>query len=229
MKILGVIPARGGSKGVPNKNITDICGKPLLAYTAEAALTAKSLDRVVLSTDSQEIAAVGGDFGLEVPFLRSEELARDDTPTIDVLIDLLNKLDPECKYQAVCLLQPTSPLRTSKIIDSACDMFIEEEADTLLSVLPIPAHHHPDWALVEKDGVVKWHSGCSQPISRRQLLSPAYHREGSIYVSRAPLIRDHHTLYGEKISLLEIDPDESVNIDSMADLQRARQLIRERM
>lgn len=229
MRILGLVPARGGSKGVPGKNIVDLHGKPLLVYTAEAALGAKRLAKIILSTDSEEIAAVGRGVGLEVPFLRPAELARDDTPTLPVLQHALEFLSARGEhYDALCLLQPTSPLRSSRQIDAACQLFIDTEADTLLSVLAIPHQYHPDWALVprpDESGLLRWACGADSPVPRRQDLSPAYHREGSLYISRTALIMERGTLYGERIVPFPVDESMSVNIDSLSDLERARRII----
>ena len=227
MNILGVIPARGGSKGVPKKNIIDVGGKPLLAYTAEAALSATKLTRVILSTDSEEIAAVGKQCGLEVPFLRPAELAEDNTPTIVVLQHLLDALAQQGQYyDALCLLQPTSPFRDSEMVDEACSQYIAQQADSLLSVLMIPHQYHPDWALVSDDNRISWANGQQDPPARRQELRPAYHREGSIYIAKTELITQHGTLYGKKIIPYVVDPDLSVNIVTVDDLNLAREKIK---
>src|ERR1043166_8417625 len=119
MRVLAIITARGGSKGIPRKNIRLLAGKPLLQYTAEAALAAKQLERVILSTEDEEIAQVGKICGLEVPFLRPPELARDDTPTLPVLQHAVNALEKTgARFDAICLLQPTAPLRQSNDIDA---------------------------------------------------------------------------------------------------------------
>src|ERR1041384_5143897 len=111
MRVLGLIPARGGSKGVPRKNIRLLAGKPLLQYTAEAALSARKLARVILTTDDEEIAETGRQCGLEVPFLRPAELAQDDTPTLPVMQHVVDWLEKQGEaYEAICLLQPTNPL-----------------------------------------------------------------------------------------------------------------------
>ena len=230
MKILGIIPARGGSKGIPRKNLASLRGKPLLAYTAEAALSATMLDRVILSTDDKEIADLGNALGLEVPFLRPKELARDDTPTVDVVRHAVQWPSlREGGFQAVCLLQPTAPLRTAKMIDEACQKYVREGIDTLVSVLPIPHHHHPDWALVSNsNGSLRWANGQIQPPPRRQELCPAFQREGSIYITRMGVIEGNNSLYGQSILGYEIDLKDHVNIDSVDDLRRAEQLLEKR-
>ncbi len=230
MKILGLIPARGGSKGIKNKNIAPLCGKPLIAYTAEAALSSTRLSRVILSTDSEEIAAVGRAVGLDVPFLRPSDLAGDDTPTLPVLQHALRELEGRGDiYDAVCLLQPTSPLRSRGMIDEACDLFASARADTVLSVLPIPHHHHPAWALVQKeDGTLNWACGQQDPIPRRQLLPPAFHREGSIYIIKTEVLMNTSSLYGRKIVPYIVDSSTSVNIDNPEDLAVAKKMLEEK-
>src|ERR1043166_7471565 len=130
MRVLAIITARGGSKGIPRKNMPLLGGKPLLQYTAEAALAAKQLERVILSTEDEEIAQVGKICGLEVPFLRPPELARDDTPTLPVLQHAVNALEKTgARFDAICLLQPTAPLRQSKDIDACINLLAETGAE----------------------------------------------------------------------------------------------------
>ena len=133
MKTLGIITARGGSKGVPRKNIRLLAGKPLLQYTAEAALAAKRVQRVVLTTDDAEIAEVGRRCGLDVPFLRPPELARDDTPTLPVLQHAVRALEAKGdRFDAICLLQPTHPLRRVADIDACIALLEEKQADSVV-------------------------------------------------------------------------------------------------
>src|SRR5215471_7597081 len=123
MEVLGIVTARGGSKGIPRKNLVPLAGRPLLAYTADAALHSKRLKRIVLSTDDREIAEAGVSMGLEVPFMRPSELARDNTPTIPVLQDVVRRLEQDGeRYDAIFLLQPTNPLREVGDIDGAIDL-----------------------------------------------------------------------------------------------------------
>src|SRR5262245_20247676 len=134
MRVLGIVTARGGSKGIPRKNIAPLLGKPLLTYTANAALAAKRLTRVVLSTDDEEIARIGREAGLDIPFLRPAELAKDDTPTIPVLQDTLLKLDAYGeRFDAVLTLQPTNPLRLSEDIDGSIELLETTGADSVIS------------------------------------------------------------------------------------------------
>ena len=146
MQVLGVVTARGGSKGVPRKNIRLLGGKPLLVWTAEAAKAARRLARAILSTDDEEIAAVGRAAGLDVPFLRPAELADDHSPTLAVLQHAVRWLEERGeRYDAVCLLQPTNPLRTAVTIDACIARLVDTAADAVVTVLRVPAEYNPHW------------------------------------------------------------------------------------
>jgi CMP-N,N'-diacetyllegionaminic acid synthase len=227
MRILGLIPARGGSKGVPRKNIKLLAGKPLLAYTAEAALAAKRLARVILSTDDDEIAEVGKEFGVEVPFLRPAELAEDKTPTLPVVQHALSFLERQGdRFDAVCLLQPTNPLRRAGDIDACIELMEQHTADCVISVLPVPAEYNPHWVYFPSgDGILRLSTGETTPIPRRQELPPAFHREGSIYITRRDVVMNQHSLFGERVVGYEIDPALTVNIDTPDDWATAERLI----
>jgi len=223
LRILGIIPARGGSKGIPRKNIKLLAGKPLLQYTAEAALGSKRLARVILTTEDPEIAELGRKCGLEVPFLRPLELAEDDTPTLPVLQHAVQVLEEtgEC-FDAICLLQPTSPLRTSEDIDACIKLFLEKDADCVMTVLPVPAHYNPHWVYFPgPDGCLHLSTGEPEPIPRRQMLPPAFHRDGSVYVTRRDVLMEKNSLYGSKAAGYSIDPNRSMNLDTMEDWERA--------
>ena len=134
MRVLGIVTARGGSKGIPHKNIVPIAGRPLLAYTAQAALASRALTRTVLSTDDEAIAEAGRACGLDVPFMRPPELARDDTPTIPVLQDVVRSLEAQGeRYDAILTLQPTNPLRLPSDIDGAAGLLERTGADSVIS------------------------------------------------------------------------------------------------
>ena len=140
MKVLGIIPARGGSKGIPGKNIIQLSGKPLITYTIEAAQAASSLDRCIVSTDSQEILDICRRWHADIPFTRPVELAGDKTPTLPVILHALDILSE--KYDAVMILQPTSPLRIAKDIDNAIRMLEENSnADSVISVVKVGDYH----------------------------------------------------------------------------------------
>lgn len=227
--VLGLIPARGGSKGIARKNIRLLGGKPLLQYTAEAALAARRLTHVALSTDDQEIARMGRAFGLEVPFLRPAALAQDSTPTLPVVQHALQWFaDHGTPMDAVCLLQPTNPLRRASDIDAAIELFEASGADAVIAMRPVPHEYNPHWVYFQAaDQSVHLSTGEATPIPRRQDLPPAFHREGSLYVTRARLVLDEGTLYGRRTIPYIVDAERSVNIDDEADWLRAEARIAE--
>lgn len=216
---------------MPRKNIAPVAGRPLLAYTAAAALGARSLARVILSTDDEEIAAVGRACGVDVPFLRPAELAQDSTPTLPVIQHAIAALERGGeRVEAICLLQPTNPLRTAADIDGAAAMFEATGADTVISVLEVPHQYNPHWVYFEEaggGGGLRLATGEAAPIARRQLLPPAYHREGSIYLVRRGVVMDGSSLYGSTVRGYRMEAARSVNIDRMEDLERASHLLAE--
>lgn len=219
MKVLGIIPARGGSKGVPRKNIKLLCGKPLLAYTIGSALAAKHLTRTILSTEDEEIADVGMKFGVDVPFLRPKELADHASPTFPIVQHALEKLEQEGQsFDAVCLLQPTNPLRRPVDIDVCIEMLEKTGADSVISVLAVPAEYNPHWVYrTREDGTLRLFTDEAAPIPRRQDLPAAFHRESSVYVTRTEVVRTQENLYGEKIIGYEMPAEFSSNIDTLED------------
>ena len=231
MRVLGIVTARGGSKGVPKKNIRLLGGRPLIAWTSEAARGSKRLSRTILSTDDDEIASVGREVGLEVPFLRPPELALDTTPTLPVLHHAVRTLEASGdRYDAICLLQPTNPFRSADTIDACIEKLIATRADSVVTVLPVPAEYNPHWVyFADAGGALSLATGESTPIPRRQDLPKALHREGSVYVMRRDVLLDGNSLYGVRVVGHEIDPEHSVNIDTLADWARAEELVAERM
>ena len=225
MRVLGIVPARGGSKGIPGKNVRPLGGKPLLVHTAEAALAARRLSRVVLTTDDEKIAEVGRACGLEVPFLRPAELAMDDTPTLPVLQHAVTELERQGdSFDAVCLLQPTSPFRRVGDIDGCIELLEKEGLDAVVSVLPVPPEHNPHWVWFRnRDGLLRLATGEDQPIPRRQELPPAFHRDGSVYVTRRDVLMEGNSLAGKRLGGFLAD-SRSVNLDTPADWEQAERL-----
>ncbi|HEY1558633.1 MAG TPA: acylneuraminate cytidylyltransferase family protein [Kofleriaceae bacterium] len=226
MRVLGIVTARGGSKGIPRKNVKVLGGRPLIAWTAEAAVQARELARTILSTDDEEIAAAGRAAGLETPFLRPAELAADATPTLPVLqhaIAFVERQDD--RYDAICLLQPTSPFRPTGLVDACVARFRESGADTLVTVLAVPAEHNPHWVYFERpDGSLHLATGEAVPIPRRQELPPAFCREGSVYVMRRDAVMEQGTLFGRRVVGYPMDPTLCVNLDTEDDWRRAEAL-----
>ena len=226
MKILGIIAARGGSKGIPGKNIKELHGKALIYYSIEAANQSRLLSKLVLSSDDDAIIKVAKKMGVAVPFKRPSELAEDDTPSIAVVKHALEYLKEEGEnYDAVCLLQPTTPFRRETLIDEAIAKFMEEKFDSVISVREIPADYNPHWAFEEKEGELKIATGEKVPIPRRQELPKAYHRDGAIYVTRSDVImRD--SLLGEKTGFVDTTNDPYVNIDTHEDWKKAENILK---
>lgn len=209
MKIVGIIPARGGSKGIPKKNIKLLNGKPLIVYTIEAALDS-NLDRVVVSTDCEEIASISKEYGVEV-IMRPANLAEDKTPTLPVLQDVLAKLDE--KFDAVMTLQPTSPLRIIEDINKSIEIFSsDKEADSLVSVVEVPHNYMPE-KLMSFDG--KYLSGNSES-KRRQEVSKMYARNGAaIYITKSEKISEY--IFGGRILPYFMSKLNSFDIDDIED------------
>jgi CMP-N-acetylneuraminic acid synthetase len=226
--VLGIIPARGGSKGIPRKNIRLLAGKPLLAYTAAAALGAKSLTRIILSTDDLEIAAIGEAAGLEVPFLRPAELAVDSTPMVDVVLHALRWVESAGQsYDAVCILQPTSPLRSAATIDRCVSLLFDREVDTVISVRPVPTEFNPHWVYFEtSDGLLQPSLKNCAEVPCRQQLPTAYHADGSVFLARTQTIIEHHTLKSGTL-LGAISPErEAVDLDTEQQWQALERQLR---
>lgn len=222
MAILGLIPARGNSKGIPKKNLAAVGGKTLLSLTAEAALGSERLAGSFISTDSEEIAAAGRSLGLQVPFLRPAEIALDTTPMIEVLQHFLawaSSAFPHPAPEAVVLLQPTSPFRTSKHIDEAVELWKAKKADTVVSVVTVPHQFHPDSVQrMAEDGQLSPWNPDAPVILRRQDKKPAFARNGpAILVLGAELIRSGN-LYGGKTFGYLMSEEDSLDIDSPSDL-----------
>lgn len=227
MKVLGIVPARGGSKGVPDKNIRLLNGKPLLQYTAEAARGSRLLSRVVLSTENEEIARIGLDCGLEAPFLRPPQLAADDTPMLPVVQHAVSWLEDQGEFfDAVCLLQPTNPFRRAEDIDACIHLLELSGADAVVTVLPVPEEHNPHWVyFADESGLLRLSTGEAAPITRRQDLPPAFHREGSVYVTRRDVLMKENSFYGRRLVGYCLEPELSVNIDRPSDWVRAEELV----
>lgn len=216
MPVLGFIPARGGSKGVPRKNLAPLAGKPMLRWTVEAALAAGTLARVVVSTDDDEIAAAAG---CEV-LRRPAELAADETPMLDVVLHALAEVGP---VDAVCLLQPTSPLRRVEHVDAAVRLFEETGADGVVSVVPVPHAFLPGSLMRIEDGRLL----ALDPVAptRRQDKSLLYARNGpAVLVVRSLGLADRG-LYGGDLRPYEMDAEDSVDVDGSFDLVVAGALL----
>jgi CMP-N-acetylneuraminic acid synthetase len=228
MRVLGIVTARGGSKAIPHKNITLVSGKPLLAYTADAALASRRLQRTVLSTDDPEIALIGQWCGLEVPFLRPPELAGDDTPSVPVLQDVVRKLEAAGDYyDAIFLLQPTNPLRTVDDIDGAIELLEKSGADSVISFSDVGEKHPARMKWIDDAGrvidppFIEAFEG--QP---RQQLKKMYLRDGSVYLTRRDVLMEQNSLKGKNCRAWLIPEERARNVDSYFDLFLIEHMLR---
>jgi len=226
LAVLAVVPARAGSKGVPGKNERLLAGKTLVVRAAEAARASGVVDRCVLSTDSERIAELGREAGLEVPFLRPAELARDDSPMQPVIEHALHEVEREgFRPDAVLVLQPTAPLRTGKHIAAAVRLLDESGADSVVSVVEIPKHLSPHYAMRISGERLEPFLPEGAAITRRQDVEPAFTREGTVYAVRRDVLVDRHDLYGSDCRPLVLPAAESVNIDSPEDWAAAEAIL----
>lgn len=227
MNILYIIPARGGSKGIPGKNIRFLGDKPLIAHTIVAAQNAKYQGTILVSTDDEKIAAIAKKYGAEVPFMRPEALSSDSAPTIDVLFHALNYYSNQNEtFDIIVLLQPTSPLRTSKDIDDAIKLMISKNSEAIVSVCE--AEHHPLWAnILPEDGSMKnFIRNEIKGLNRQQL--PKYYRlDGAVYISTISALKKHKTFFHENTYSYIMPAGHSVDIDHEIDFKLAELLLKE--
>lgn len=220
--ILGLIPARGGSKGIPRKNIKTIAGKPLIAWAIEAALQAPSLSGVVVTTDDVEIAEVALEYGAQVPFLRPADLARDDTPGVEPVIHALKQLP---QYDSVLLLQPTSPLRRSTHIEACLAQARCTSASCIVSVSP--TLQHPYW-MYHVDERQRLRSLFDLPqVTRRQDLPPVYAANGAMYFADAAWLHRQRTFITPETAAFVMASENAVDLDTPFDWKLAEFLLLE--
>lgn len=226
--VVGLITARGGSKGVPRKNVRIVGGKPLIAWTIEAALASSRLDRVVVSTDDSEILRVAGQYGAETPFLRPESLASDQAGHAGVVIHAINWLltqGDEPRY--IMTLQPTSPFRSATDIDAAIDLACSRDAKAVMSVKP--ATEHPMWAkLINQNGEVRPFIRDDLNSAQRQSLPDCYTINGAIYLNRCSDLEREKVMVPPGTLAYVMSAESSVDIDTPWDFRIADLLMRER-
>lgn len=233
MKVLGIVTARGGSKGLPGKNLRLLAGKPLIAHTIDTAVESRSFDRVVLTTDDDEIADVARSCGCEVPFMRPRELARDETPHLPVLQHAVKCLRDLERYEpdAVMILQPTSPLRRVSDIHESIALLERSGADSVVSVSEVPAHYNPMRTLrVDGDGVATLFltgDPVRRRINRRQDMPTAWTMNGAIYLFRTSVLDGPEpNLYGERTAAYVMPHEFGLSIDSLDDWNDVEKVLR---
>jgi CMP-N-acetylneuraminic acid synthetase len=223
-EIIGLITARGGSKGIPRKNIQPVAGKPLIAWTIEAALRSTKLSRVIVSTDDEEIAQVAMAYGAEVPFKRPEELSRDDSPHILSAIhaiEWLAKNDHAPEF--VMLLQPTSPLRTVADIDHAAEIMFQKNTKAVVSVFEVNQHPEKMYRMVD-DGLVAYLASDSSYLIR-QRLQTLYLTNGAIYLNRTESIFSEQNFVPPGSTPYIMPPERSLDVDSLWDMHLAELIL----
>ena len=225
--ILAVITARGGSKGLPEKNIKLLAGKPLLAYTIETAKQSQLIDHLILSTDDEQIAAVGREWGVAVPFLRPVELAQDETPHVPVMQHATEFMEKKLgtKFSHLVILQPTSPFRTVADLDGTIRRLVETGADSAVSLVEIKENHPVKAKRLEGHRVLPY-SVPEPEGGRRQDLPRAYKRSAAVYAMRRDLIMIDGRLYGDHIVGYEVPRERSIDIDDELDWLQAEYMWR---
>ena len=222
-KIVAIIPARGGSKGIPHKNITNLCGKPLIAYTIEAAKQSTYIDDVIVSTDDLEIKKVSEQYGASVPFIRDGHIASDEAKTISVVVDAIQRLqETGQEYDVVILLQPTSPLRTAEEIDVAIEVFYQHQMEGVVSVnvadispfLLRTIHNHRLCRIIDENSTI-----------RRQDMPTYYEVNGAIYINKVEEVAETLSFNDNPIPYI-ISREHAVDIDTWDDLTEAEAIIR---
>ena len=220
-KVLALIPARGGSKGIPGKNISNLADKPLIAWTIEAAKTCPRIDSIVLSTDDFDIAEVAVRLGCNVPFMRPPDLAADESSSIDVIFHALEQL-PE--FDVVLLLQPTSPMRTGADIEACLDLLID--APAVVSVRPSEDHPYLIFEITDGGTLKPYSTPSSGQSLRRQDLPSAWCLNGAIYAADTGWLKRHRSFVSSETIAYQMPLERSIDIDTPADLRLADELLR---
>jgi CMP-N,N'-diacetyllegionaminic acid synthase len=222
LKIIAIVPARGGSKGVPRKNVKLLAEKPLISYTIGESLKSKYVTFSIVSTEDQEISNISKKYGANV-VKRPEILSRDESPIIDVIFHVLEFLGIQREKQnIILLLQPTSPLRNSQDIDNAIELFLENECDSVISVCE---NKQPFWTFVKEDQYLKPIQGGSYLKMRRQDLPKSYIPNGAIFISTVGILQEYRSFYSSKILPYVMPPERSIDIDNELDFFMAEKIL----
>lgn len=230
-KLLVIIPARGGSKRLPGKNIKNFCGKPLIAWTIETAKNSKYVDRVIVSTDDKKIAATAKKYGAEVPFIRPKDLATDTALTVDVIMHAISYMNDKEKYEPdfICLLQPTSPIRNAVDLDKACELLIEKNAVACVSVTPTKINPYFT-STIDSRG---FYHDYFKPGGRRyaSTLKPqkTYLLNGAIYIIKKEVFFKEKIFEPKNTVSYVMDEYSSVDIDTLDDFEMAAFLMKKRL
>lgn len=226
-KVLAIIPARSGSKGIKDKNIRELNGKPLIAYTIEVARESNLFEDIVVSTDSEKYAKISKEYGAVVPFLREEKLSSDTASSLDVILDVLEKMEKLGKrYETLVLLQPTSPLRTVENLKEAYNLYLKNKANAVVSVCEM--EHSPLWSNIlpidnKMDGFLKKIGN-----KNRQQLEKYYRINGAVYIANTEYFRKYKDFYYENSYAYIMPRENSIDIDEEIDFKIAEFLMKEK-
>jgi CMP-N-acetylneuraminic acid synthetase len=226
LSVLAVVSARGGSKGIPRKNLRTIGGRPLVARAGDVARDVSEIDRAVVSTDDEDIASVAKDAGLDAPFVRPEGLSSDTATSLDVLIhavETVERLDQR-RYEVVVLLEPTSPMRTSEQVSATLRMLVERDFDSVWTVSLTDTKAHPLKQLSVRNGDLAFYDPKGSAITARQQLTPVYHRNGVAYAFTRDCLLSQRTIMGRKCGALVVE-GQHVSIDTEEDLDLAEWIL----
>jgi len=225
--ILALVPARRGSKGIPDKNIKMLNGKPLIAYSIEVAKKSKYIDAIIVSTDSKEIAEISQKYGAEVPFIRPKELSTDSAKSINVILHAMNcienNVNKKCDY--LILLQSTSPFRDSTDIDESIEEIINKEKDALVSVCEVS--ENPYWMeVIDEEGNLKYFIEGEEKYDRRQELPKIYIFNGAIYIAKWEVLKKDKSFYERECLPFVMSKEKSLDIDTPLDFEFAEFLMK---
>ena len=224
--ILAIIPARSGSKGIPGKNMIDLCGRPLIDYTIQTIHDSKKISKAIVSTDSKIIGDYCLERGVDFPFIRPNHLSDDKAKSIDVVIHALNcyKLRGE-NYDYILLLQPTTPFRNGNWVDMAIEQLEASNNNCLISVKPVPHEYNPNWQFQISESANTITSYEKDIISRRQELNSTFVRDGGIYLVRVEYLLETKSFFDRQMDYIVNKDHPSINIDTLSDLNLARNYV----
>jgi CMP-N,N'-diacetyllegionaminic acid synthase len=224
-KVLALITARGGSKGIPRKNIRLLGNKPLICWTIEAANKSKYIDRLILSSDDDEIISIARQSQCNVPFVRPRELALDNTPSMNVILHALDAIDSQ-NYDYLLLLQPTSPFRTGRHIDAMIESCVTGQSEIMVSITKL--RKHPSFMYELKDGFLSTFLGTETHVTRRQDMPPAYEHNGAMYMANIDILKMRKNFNTDKTAGFIMNEIDGLDIDEEQDWQYAECVINQR-
>ena len=226
-RILGIVPARGGSKRIPRKNLYPLAGNPLIAYAIEAASNSRLLTRTIVSTDDKEIRRVAEALGGDVPFLRPTEFSGDESPSVDFVTHALGEISSAgaSKFDYVCIVEPTAPLRTAQDIDAALSLLFAEGTDSVIGLTPVEYNNPGRLRVIRQSRVQPWAPDLWSGNRRQPNVEQVYQPGGGLFACRSDVILLERTLIGHSQCGYVLPPERGVDIDTLLDLAFAEFLM----